>query len=77
MNSTTEDVIESALALPDADRVQVVETLLASLQPHDRPPFDESWRAVIQRRSQELKLGQVAPVDWAEVREGARRKVGG
>ncbi len=68
---------ESALSLPDGDRVQLVETLLASLQPHDQPPFAESWRAVIQRRSQELLAGQVTPVPWAEVREQARSQRGG
>ena len=42
MNATTEQLMDAALALPDGDRLELVETLIASLQPADRPPFDES-----------------------------------
>lgn len=77
MNPTTENLLNTALALSDEDRVELVEALLASLQPEDRPPFDESWREVIQRRSAELRSGQVAPVPWAEVKRQAREKAGG
>lgn len=77
MNPTMESLLNSALALPDPDRVELVEALIASLQPADRPPFDESWREVIQRRSAELRSGQVAPVPWTEVKRQAREQVGG
>jgi putative addiction module component (TIGR02574 family) len=68
MNPTTEQLVDAALALPDGDRMELVETLIASFQPVDRPPFDESWREVIRRRSAELRSGQVTPVPWAEVK---------
>ncbi|MBA3314254.1 MAG: addiction module protein [Planctomycetota bacterium] len=77
MNSKVEQVLDAALALPDGDRVELVEALLASFQSSDRPPFDESWREVIQRRSAELRTGQVTPVPWSEVKNGARRKARG
>jgi putative addiction module component (TIGR02574 family) len=77
MNSTTEQLFDAALALPDEDRAELVEALIASLQPDDRPPFDESWREIIQRRSAELRSGQVTPVPWAEVKQSAREKLGG
>jgi putative addiction module component (TIGR02574 family) len=76
MNSTIEQVLDAALALPDDDRAELVEALLASFQPEDRPPFDESWREIIQRRSAELRSGQVAPIPWAEVKNRAREKGG-
>jgi putative addiction module component (TIGR02574 family) len=66
MNST-EQVFDAALALPEGERVELVEALIASLQPADRPPFDEAWREVIRRRSNELRSGQVTPVPWAAV----------
>jgi putative addiction module component (TIGR02574 family) len=75
MNSTTEQLFEVALALPDGDRVELVEALIASLQRDDRPPFDESWREVIQRRSNELRSGQVKPIPWAEVKRQAKGEV--
>jgi putative addiction module component (TIGR02574 family) len=77
MNATTEQVFEAALGLPEGDRIELVEALLASLQPNDHPPFDESWREVIRRRSAELRSGQVTPVSWAEVKRQAREKAGG
>ena len=77
MNTTTEELLNTALALPEEDRLQFVEALIASFQPTDRPPFDESWRAVIQRRSTELKSGQVTPVPWAEVKRRAAENAGG
>lgn len=77
MNTTMESLLNAALALADDDRVELVEALIASLQPADRPPFDESWRAVIQRRSAELRSGQVVAVPWAEVKRQAREKAGG
>src|SRR5207248_10646243 len=82
MSSTAEQLLDAALALPDEDRLQLVEALIASLQPGDRPPFDESWREVIRRRAAELRSGQVAPVPWAEVKRqvtvpGVRTAAGG
>ena len=77
MNATREQIVDAALALPDDDRLELVETLIASLQPADRPPFDESWREVIRRRSAELLSGQVAGVPWAEVKRQSREKAGG
>jgi putative addiction module component (TIGR02574 family) len=75
--SSTEQVFDAALALPEGERVELVEALIASLQPDDRPPFDESWREVIRRRSSELRSGQVTPVPWEEVKRQAREKAGG
>ncbi len=77
MNTTTEQLLNAALALPEEDRLQFVEALIGSLQPTDRPPFDDSWRAIIERRSAELKSGQVTPIPWAQVKRQAREKIGG
>lgn len=77
MNPTTEQLLEAALALSDEERLEFVEALSSSLQPDDRAPFDESWRAVIRRRSAELRSGTVTPVPWSEVKRRAREKAGG
>jgi putative addiction module component (TIGR02574 family) len=67
-----EQLLEAVLALPDGDRLEFVEAVIASLQPGDRPPFDKSWREIIQRWSAELRSGKVTPVSWAEVKHQAR-----
>jgi putative addiction module component (TIGR02574 family) len=77
MSSAAEDVLTAALALPDDERLELVEALIASLQPGDRPPFDESWREVIRRRSAELRAGTVTPIPWEDVKRQAREKAGG
>lgn len=73
----SEHVLEAAMALSDDQRLELVEALIASLQPTDRPPFDESWRAVIQRRAAELRSGKVKSIPWAEVKRQAREQTGG
>jgi putative addiction module component (TIGR02574 family) len=77
MHLSTDELMSAALALPDGDRLELVEAIIASLQPQDRPPFDESWREVILRRSAELDSGQVAPVPWSDVKRRAREQSGG
>ena len=77
MNGDVDQVLDAALALPNGDRVELVEAILASLRPEDRPPFDESWRAVIERRSRELESGSVAGVSWTDVKQRARGSRGG
>jgi putative addiction module component (TIGR02574 family) len=76
MNTSVEQVLDAALALPDGERVEIVEALIASFRPEDQP-FDDSWREAILRRSAELRSGQVKPVPWAEVKSGAREQTGG
>ena len=72
MNVDTEHLLNAALALPDDDRFQLVEALIVSLEPADRSPVDDSWLAIVKRRSAELKTGQAATLPWAEVKRQAR-----
>jgi putative addiction module component (TIGR02574 family) len=77
MTPTAEDVLTAALELADDDRLELVEALIVSFQSADQPPFDDSWREVIRRRSAELSSGRVTPVPWAEVKKRAREAAGG
>lgn len=74
MTPTVENVISDALTLPNGDRVEIVEAILASLRPEDRPPFDESWREEIRRRAAELRSGEVTGIPWSEVKAQARSR---
>lgn len=77
MASTTEKVLTAALELSDADRIELIEALIDSLETSGDPPIDESWREVIRLRSAELASGSVAPVSWSEVKRRAREAAGG
>jgi putative addiction module component (TIGR02574 family) len=77
MDPSAEQVLHDALKLPDGDRLQIAEALFSSLQPNQQPPFDESWREVIRRRSDELESGMVTPVPWQEVKRRIQERTGG
>jgi hypothetical protein len=57
MSATSKQLLVKALALPDEDRLDLMDALAASLQPDDRLPSDESWQEVIERRCAELCSG--------------------
>jgi putative addiction module component (TIGR02574 family) len=77
MSIGIDQVLNAALALPDSDRLELVEAINASLLPQDRPPFDESWRDVILRRSAELESGAVVGIPWEDVKRQSRERTGG
>jgi putative addiction module component (TIGR02574 family) len=76
MGQSAEQVLAAALELPDADRIELIEALIDSVGGPDDPPFDESWRDVIRRRSAELASGRAVAVPWAEVKRRAREAAG-
>ena len=76
MSPVAEHLLNAALSLSDEDRLQFVESLIVSLEPADKPPFDESWREIIRRRTAELRSGEVTPIPWTEVKRQAREKIG-
>lgn len=77
MSPNAESLLEAALALPDRDRLEIAEALSASVQSANQPPFDESWKAIIQRRSQEIESGDVETIPWSEVKRQVREELGG
>ena len=77
MNLNAEQLLDAVLALPDEERLEVAEAVIASLQPSDQSPLNNSWREIIRRRSAELRSGQVVGIPWEEVRRRAREKAGG
>ena len=72
MTPGAEQLLQSALALPAAEQVELVEALIAGLDEADPQPLDDGWMAEIRRRSAEFDAGKVTPVPWSVVRERAR-----
>ncbi len=68
MNSQTEAVLIAALALPEAERAELVDRLLESLPPEHDGFTDEEFVAELERRSAEIEQGIVKPIPWSEVR---------
>jgi putative addiction module component (TIGR02574 family) len=69
-----DELLKAILALSYTDRVELVEVILASLQPEKPAPFDESWRPAITRRSRELESGRVVGISWSEAKRRSHLK---
>jgi putative addiction module component (TIGR02574 family) len=72
MSPGAEQILQSALALPHAEQVELIEAMIAALDLANPQPLDENWMSEIRRRSAEFDAGMVKPIPWSEVRERAR-----
>ncbi len=73
MSSDVQDILSTALRLPEKDRAELAASLIESLdQPFDRDA-QAAWAAEIQQRVSDMDNGSVRAVRW----EDARRIIGG
>lgn len=77
MTRPAKKIVDAAIKLAESDRVQIVEELLASLDPSADDDVDAAWIAEVQRRSHEIKEGIVRPIPWQEVKAHTRKQVRG
>lgn len=77
MDHATEHILQSALALSESERLELVEALLASQDPSNEPPFDPAWLIEIRRRSAEIEAGTVQLDPWPVVRDRVRQRLDG
>ena len=69
--------MEAALRLPHADRVELIDHLLATLDPNELAEVDAAWKEEIQRRWREFEAGRMKTFSWAEVKDLVRKKFSG
>ena len=67
MNPST--VLEAALALPENDRIHLVERLLESLGPETDGVDEATFVAELCRRSDEIDQGKAEFVPWSELKK--------
>jgi putative addiction module component (TIGR02574 family) len=77
MSPATEQLLQAALALPEEERLELVDALLVSQRSEGELPFDPAWLGEIQRRSAEIEAGTVQLTPWSVVRERVRRRLEG
>ena len=77
MTQAAKNIVRVAIQLPEKERVQVVEQLLASLEPDADKDVDAAWAAEVKRRSREIINGVVPPVSWQAVKSKARKRARG
>jgi putative addiction module component (TIGR02574 family) len=67
MSQAVADLLNAALALPEAERAELAELLAASLST-EASSLHPSWSEELSRRAAEVDSGAVKPVPWDEVR---------
>lgn len=66
MNAAIQELLETALRLPESDRADLAASLIESLdQPFDADAQD-AWAEEIHRRVAELDSGSVKTIPWDE-----------
>ena len=65
-------VLGQALRMSEAERAELAEKLIASLD--ESPDFgvEQAWQDEVHRRICDLESGKVACIPWEEVRHGLR-----
>lgn len=75
MKGAAKKVLRAARELPEPERVELVEELIADLDGSDEE-VDAAWATEIDRRTREIYEGRVKPVSWATVRRRIARQAG-
>ena len=74
MSTTTDSLLETALALPSRDRARLASELIASLDGPQEEGVEEAWAAEIERRAAEIDSGKVKLLDWDTVSNRVKSK---
>ena len=74
MSTTTDSLLETALALPSRDRSRLASELIASLDGPQEEGVEEAWAAEIERRAAEIDSGKVKLLDWDTVSNRVKGK---
>ena len=71
MNSL-DRLAKEAMELRPAERIQLVETILSSLDKID-PDIEKSWIAEAEDRYEAYKRGDLEAIDWEEIKKRYER----
>jgi hypothetical protein len=77
MSPVTEQLLTSALTLPEAERLELAAALLAASEPPVPEVAGAAWLVEVQRRSAEVDAGQVVLTSWPEVKQRVRARLEG
>jgi putative addiction module component (TIGR02574 family) len=75
MNLSYDTLLQQALALPEAERENLVHALIPTLPDSEPDSLHPEWAEEIKRRTAEYDAGLVQGTPWAQVRDDARRRL--
>jgi putative addiction module component (TIGR02574 family) len=67
MNTESQHILRTALALPESDRAEIAASLIQSLDRETDEHADAAWAAEIRRRLDSIDSGEVRLVPWDDV----------
>jgi putative addiction module component (TIGR02574 family) len=67
MNTQSQELLQSALALPEAERAEMAASLIRSLDPETDENVDAAWASEIQRRVEAIDRGEVRLIPWDDL----------
>lgn len=74
--STTQDVLNMAMQLPEPDRAALARQLLLSLEPDDFDADAEAaWAVELEKRLAAVERGEYQASDWRDVVARIRQKL--
>lgn len=68
MKSSTKEILDRALEMPENDRAAIAERLIESLDAEPDRDVEEAWQREVQRRLSELDRGEIECVPWEEIK---------
>ena len=77
MSPAIEQLLDSALSLPDSQRLELAEAIFAASEPPTPELTGEAWLAELKRRSDEIDSGEAILTSWAEVKKRVRSRLEG
>jgi len=72
MTTQSQEVLQSALALPETERAEIAASLIRSLDPETDEDMDAAWASEIQRRVEAIDRGEVRLIPWDDVMQELR-----
>ncbi len=67
MNSDSQQLLRSALSLPESERAEIAASLIESLDSGTDDDVDAAWAREIQRRIASIDDGEVKLIPWNDV----------
>ena len=67
MNTQSQELLQSALSLPEGERAEIAASLIRSLDTETDEDVDAAWATEIQRRVEAIDRGKVRLIPWDEV----------
>ena len=75
MNTTVEQMVSQAMALPGEQRARLAELLVESLDAEDFGAIEKAWTNEAKRRRDEIRTGKVEPIPGEEALLDVRNSI--